>query len=102
MQDSCCLVVLELRCQQQGIQINPDVELPFPYNLSHWQLISWLEREGGVQVTYIDCCINGCQAYTGDKADDEICRESRCKEPRYRPVSQSSALAAGEGQWLQG
>lgn len=53
--------------------MNLQATLAFPFNMSHWSLLNWLEKDGGVDTKMIDCCVNGCQAYTGGLADMERC-----------------------------
>lgn len=65
-------------------QISPNSELPFPFYLSHWQLMRWLEMEAKLEITYYDRCVNGCLAYTDGYSLATACES--CKEPRYRYV----------------
>lgn len=66
-------------------EIAPDTQLPFPFNMSHWQLMHWVDMEANLDVREYDCCVNGCQAYTDAYMHANVCEG--CKQPRYRYVS---------------
>lgn len=72
------------RAWNQLRSICPDAVLPFPFNLSQWQLKRWLEMEASLEIRRYDCCINGRLAYTGELAESTFC--GTCKEKRYRYV----------------
>lgn len=66
-------------------EIAPDASLPFPFNLSRWQLMRWLEMESKLELKQYDCCLNECKAYPAGYEEATIC--DSCQEPRYRYVS---------------
>lgn len=74
-------------------EISPDARLPFPYNLSRWQLMHWLDKEAKLEIRRYDCCVNGCKAYTDGYEEASVC--DSCDEPRYRYVSRLHARVSG-------
>jgi hypothetical protein len=74
------------RAWDQLRKISPDARMPFPFNLSHWQLRKWLEMEARLEVQRFDCCPSGWLAYTGPYSENTACES--CGETRYRYVRQ--------------
>lgn len=48
---------------------------------SNYLLRKSLEEEAQLDVRYVDCCTNGCRAFTRSYSKDTYCHS--CKQPRY-------------------
>lgn len=48
---------------------------------SNYLLRKALKDEAQLDVRYVDCCVNGCRAFTRSYSKDTICHS--CQQPRY-------------------
>lgn len=81
----CSTYATNHRAWDQLKEIAPDTPLPFPFDLSRWQLLHWLDLEAKLDLRRYDCCVNGCKAYTDGYEEATVC--DSCDEPRFRYVS---------------
>ena len=49
--------------------------------------LEYLQKRTKIRPYWIDCCIKGCMAYTGDDKTSDRCPFAQCREPRYKPQS---------------
>ncbi|CAE6504462.1 unnamed protein product [Rhizoctonia solani] len=51
--------------------------------MSPQRLRTRIAKLSGVKPVNIDCCVNICHAYTGKYANETVCSQPLCREPRY-------------------
>ncbi|CCD56290.1 hypothetical protein BofuT4_P149000.1 [Botrytis cinerea T4] len=70
--------MLEFITKYRGYISNPANPLP-----SVWRTNAQLRKKTGLRPEWIDCCVNSCIAYTGNKSEADCCSYGSCREPRW-------------------
>jgi hypothetical protein len=75
------------------LQTMPGAALEDDTFISEYRIRRELQKETGFEVKSVDCCWNGCMAFTGQYAEDHTC--PLCKRLRWNTVRLSDVACSG-------